>query len=243
LAAVVARPAVAGETVIVFAAASLTTLFERLAREAQSGANLALRFSFAASSVLARQIEAGAGADVFASADREWMQHLVRRGFVDPSEVVSAFGNRLALVVPAENTAEIAIGPGFDLAAIVGSGRIAIGDPAHVPAGRYAEAALRQLNLWEYSKPRLARAENVRAALAMVERGEAPVGIVYRSDARLSQRVRIAALFPSETHPAILYPMAIPAGRERAATRAALALLSGSRARELARVYGFEAMA
>jgi len=158
--------------------------------------------SFAASSVLARQAAAGARADLFVSADMEWMDFLEQRSMLAPGTRVSFLGNRLVLAARADAPAEKR-----PLAAML-RGRIAVADPASVPAGRYAEAALRKLKLWDAAAPQLVRAENVRAALALVERGAAPYGIVYATDARASTRVRVAGVFPQSSHPPIIYPLA-----------------------------------
>ncbi|WP_343519503.1 molybdate ABC transporter substrate-binding protein [Sphingomonas sp.] len=158
--------------------------------------------SFAASSVLARQAAAGARADLFVSADLEWMDFLDRERAIVPGTRVSFLGNRLVLVARADAPVERR-----PLAAML-RGRIAVADPASVPAGRYAEAALRKLGLWQAAASRLVRAENVRAALALVERGAAPYGIVYATDARASRRVRVAGVFPQASHPPIVYPLA-----------------------------------
>lgn len=158
--------------------------------------------SFAASSVLARQAVAGARADVFVSADLEWMDFLDKRAMLAPGTRAPFLGNRLVLVMQAGVAAERR-----PLAAML-RGRIAVADPASVPAGRYAEAALRKLRLWDRAAPQLVRTENVRAALALVERGAAPCGIVYATDARASARVRVAGVFPQSSHPPIVYPLA-----------------------------------
>src|SRR3954462_7474536 len=173
----------------VFAAASLQDGLRALEPAWRAGpANPPLRLSFAASSALARQIEQGAPADLFLSADEPWMDYLAQRGLILPETRVSPLGNALALVAPANSPlAPFAIGPGTDLPALLGpQGRLAAGDPAHVPAGIYAKAALERLGQWAAIAPRLARAENVRAALLLVERGEAPLGIVYRTDVQAS---------------------------------------------------------
>lgn len=158
--------------------------------------------SFAASSVLARQIAAGGQADLFVSADEEWMDFLERRDLIASGTRAPFLGNRLVLVARGGSPA----GP-RPLGAML-RGRIAVADPASVPAGRYAEAALRKLRLWDRAAPQLVRAENVRAALALVERGAAPYGIVYATDARASRRVRVAGVFPQSSHPPIVYPLA-----------------------------------
>lgn len=158
--------------------------------------------SFAASSVLARQAASGARADLFVSADTEWMDFLAERQAIVPGTRAPFLGNRLVLVTRADAPSEPR-----PLAAML-RGRIAVADPAAVPAGRYAEAALRKLKLWGAAAPQLVRAENVRAALALVERGAAPYGIVYATDARASPRVRVAGVFPQSSHPPIVYPLA-----------------------------------
>lgn len=164
--------------------------------------------SFAGSSALARQIEAGAPADLFVSADEEWMDHVAARGLIDRRSRASLLTNRLVLVAPAASRMTLAIRPGAPLAHALGAGRLAIADPAVVPAGRYARQALIRLKLWDPVSKRLAPAENVRAALALVARGEAPLGIVYVTDARAEPRVRVVGVFPAASHSPISYPLA-----------------------------------
>lgn len=200
----IATPAAAqrGDGPLVLAAASLQ---ESMTAAADAWARKGFRrpvISFAASSVLARQVAAGGRADLFVSADQEWMDFLDRRAMLAPGTRAPFLGNRLVLVARADAPAERR-----PLAAML-RGRIAVADPASVPAGRYAEAALRKLKLWDRAAPQLVRAENVRAALALVERGAAPYGIVYATDARASARVRIAGVFPQSSHPPIVYPLA-----------------------------------
>jgi molybdate transport system substrate-binding protein len=184
-----------------------------------------VKFSFAASSTLARQIEQGAPAQLFVSADEAWMDSLQKAGAVLPASRRELASNRLALVAPgtgeptaAPETAE-AVRALIAQALAPTDARIATGDPAHVPVGRYAQAALSSLGLWETVGPRLARADNVRAALVLVERGEAPLGITYRTDALQSGKVRVAALFPAGSHPPIRYPSALLQGAGAAAKR------------------------
>lgn len=165
--------------------------------------------SFAASSALARQIEAGAPADLFISADEEWMDYLARRGLIRPSSRVSFLTNRLVLVAPNDSQLRLTIRSGFPLARALGGGRLAMADPDAVPAGRYGKAALVSLGVWPAVVAKVAPAENVRAALALVERGEAPAGIVYATDARATRNVRVIGVFPSVSHPPIRYPMAV----------------------------------
>ncbi len=231
----VAAPAAQAQGLLVYAAASLTDAL----REATSVAGLPARFSFAASSTLARQIENGAPADIFASADAEWADYLARRGRLVADSRTTFLSNRLVLVVPADRTRAVDLRRGVDLAALLGSGRLAVGDPAHVPAGRYARAGLEWLGAWAAVEPRLARADSVRAALALVERGEAPFGIVYATDAAASRGVAVAATFPRESHAPIAYPFAIVAGRDTPAARAWLAALQAPAARAVFAKHGF----
>jgi molybdate transport system substrate-binding protein len=199
----------AAGTVTVFAAASLADVLPAILRAA---GHAGVRFSFAASSVLARQIEQGAPAHVFVSADEPWMDHLQQRGLLAPGTRRNLAGNRLVVVRTGSAPTAAVEESAQALRAALAGGRIATGDPAHVPVGRYAEAAMRALGLWDDLEPRLVRAENVRSALAFVERGEAAGGIVYATDAALSSRVRVAARFPRSSHPPIQYPAAIVAG-------------------------------
>ncbi|KQN00621.1 molybdate ABC transporter substrate-binding protein [Sphingomonas sp. Leaf25] len=164
--------------------------------------------SFAASSALARQAAAGAPADLFVSADMEWMDYLAARGVLASATRATLLGNRLVLVAPRASAVRIALRPGFDLRQALGQGRLAMADPAAVPAGRYGKAALERLGAWNDVAPLVVRAENVRAALALVERGVAPLGIVYATDAKASARVRVVAVFPAASHPPIVYPIA-----------------------------------
>lgn len=165
--------------------------------------------SFAASSALARQIEAGAPADLFLSADTTWMDHVEQKALIRAGTRKTVASNRLVLIAPGQATPTLRIAPGFALANALGAGRLAVADPDAVPAGRYAAAALKSLGVWTSVEGRLARAENVRAALALVERAEAPLGIVYATDARASGRVRVVDTFPATSHPPIVYPVAI----------------------------------
>ncbi|MET0364162.1 MAG: molybdate ABC transporter substrate-binding protein [Sphingobium sp.] len=165
--------------------------------------------SFAGSSALARQIGAGAPADIFISADEPWMDDVASKGLVRPGTRVSFLSNTLVLVAPVASTARIAIRPGFPLAKALGTGRLAMADPDAVPAGKYGKAALTNLGIWPAVEGKVARAENVRAALALVERGEAPFGIVYATDALASKGVRVVATFPAGSHPPITYPIAL----------------------------------
>jgi len=195
----------------VFAAASLKeALDEQVARfEADTGSRVAV--AYAASNALARQIEAGAPADVFLSADVDWVDYLDKRKLIRPGTRADLLRNRLVLIAPADSRAALRIAPGFDLAGALGSGRLAMANPDSVPAGKYGRDALLALDVWARVEPRVARAENVRAALVLVARGEAPLGIVYATDARAEPRVRVVDTFPEDTHEPIVYPVAIVA--------------------------------
>lgn len=224
----------------VFAAASLQNALEEVARLYQRQTGRALRLSFAASSVLARQIEQGAPAALFVSADEAWMDYLEQRKLIVADTRKSLLGNRLVLVVPAGNPVRVELRPGFDLAALLGAdGRWVTGDPTNVPVGRYAQQALTALGAWAAAEKRLVRAENVRVALAFVERGEAAAGVVYATDAAVTQRVRVAGTFPADSHAPISYPAAVVAGHDSPAAREALRFLQGAEAAAVFRRYGF----
>ena len=230
------RPA---DPVVVFAAASLANAFEEIGRAWTARGGAPVRFSFAASSTLARQIEQGAPAGIFASADREWMDWLIERKLADRSIARTLATNALVVVVPAGNPATLSLAAGTDVAAAFPPGRIATGDPAHVPVGRYARQALEKLGAWNALAPRLVRADNVRSALAFVERGEVGSGIVYATDAAVAPRVRVAGTFPPGTHPRIVYPVARLTGRDDEATRAFFDFLVGPEALAVLRKHGF----
>jgi molybdate transport system substrate-binding protein len=235
-------PALArAQEVTVFAAASLTDAMRALGTAWQAKGNPAPRFSFAASSALARQIEQGAPADLFMSADEPWMDYVQQRNLIVNDTRVSPIGNALVLVAPANAASPVTLARGTDLLALLGpQGRIATGDPAHVPVGRYAQAALTWMGQWDAVAPRLARADNVRAALLLVERGEAPYGIVYATDAAASPGVRVVGTFPAESHTPVTYPFALARRAEgNAQARALLAFLSGPEARPVWQRFGF----
>lgn len=201
--------AVRDDAPLVFAAASLQEgLVEAAAAFAPDGASRPV-LSFAASSALARQIEAGAPAEIFISADEQWMDYLADRGLLEPGTRVAWLSNRLVLVAPATSPARLRLARGVDLRAVLGGGRLAMADPASVPAGKYGRAALVALGAWDAVAAHIASAENVRAALALVEHGEAPLGIVYATDALASGRVRVVDTFGEDTHPPISYPIAL----------------------------------
>lgn len=237
------------QAITVFAAASLTDAIGEIARVftaggvaaagTESAAHAPVRTSFAASSVLARQIEAGAPADVFISADVEWMDYLDARHLLRAGTRRALLGNRLVLIAPEASGVQVTLVPHVDLTAALAGGRLATGDPDSVPVGRYAQAALTRLGVWEQLAPQLVRAENVRAALEYVARGEATLGIVYRTDALAEKRVRVVATFPADSHPPIIYPVALTVGASPEAA-AFEAFLTSEAARGIFIRYGFE---
>lgn len=205
-----AATAQAKRPLTVFAAASLTNALNEIGKAYTARTGQPVRFSFASSGVVARQIEAGAKADLFFSADTEWMDYLQTRGLIDKATRKTILRGRLALIAPASSTAQLQIKPGFPLAAALGPrGRLAVGDPDSVPAGRYARSSLVSLGVWNEVVERLVRADNVRVALSYVARKEAPLGIVYETDAAIDPGVRIVDFFPESSHAPIVYPVAI----------------------------------
>jgi molybdate transport system substrate-binding protein len=208
-------PSLAAQTdnppLIVFAAASLTNALQEVGDGFTKDSSIPVKFSFAASSVLARQIENGAPADVFFSADLEWMDYLQTRKLIQVATRHDVLGNQLVLVAPADSKIVLKIGPHFALAKTLGTGRLATGDPDSVPVGRYAHEALTYLGVWNEVEGRLVRADSVRSALAFVDRGEASLGIVYATDAKIDNKVRVVDVFPDNTHMPIVYPIAVTA--------------------------------
>jgi molybdate transport system substrate-binding protein len=233
-----ADPAAQNASITVFAAASLTDALQQIAAPIQAR-SVPIKFSFASSSTLARQIENGAAADIFVSADEAWMKYLDERKLVAKDTWIRPIGNTLAMVAPKGEAPGIRLDPKFDIAGWLGERRLAVGDPAHVPAGIYARQALEHYGWWRALEPRLARAENVRAALALVERGEAPLGIVYATDARASRGVQVVAEFPETSHEPILYSFAAMAGRDSPRVRAVLKEMTSGEALETYRRNGF----
>jgi molybdate transport system substrate-binding protein len=228
-------PAQAQDRVLVFAAASLRNALDDAAL-GFSGPRPVI--SYAGSSSLAKQIERGAPASIFISADRDWMNYVQQLGLLEPGTRRDLLGNRLVLVAPRGSTVKLEIAPGMPLLRALGGGRLALGDPYHVPAGKYARAALESLGLWDSVKAHVAATENVRIALALVARGEAPLGVVYETDAREEPGVRVVGRFDASLHPPIVYPMALLKGAPPAA-RAFTAYLRGDRARAVFRQHGF----
>jgi molybdate transport system substrate-binding protein len=227
-----------GRPVLVFAAASLKTALDAIAAEWRAGTGGRVTISYAASSTLAKQIENGAPADLFISADLDWMDYLQQRRLIDPKTRVDLLGNSLVLIAPAESAVTVTLTPGFPLAGMLGDGHLAMADPDAVPAGRYGKAALSALGVWQAVAGRIAAAENVRAALLLVARGEAPLGIVYRTDAAAEPAVKIVAIFPPDSHPPIVYPMALTI-TPNPETPALATYLRGPAARTLFEAQGF----
>jgi molybdate transport system substrate-binding protein len=199
--------------------------------------------SFASSSTLAKQIEEGAPADVFLSADTQWMDYVAEKGLLADGSRADLLGNRIVFIVPAASEVKsIDVTPQLDLAALLGKdGMLAVGDPAHVPVGKYAQAALEQLKLWPQVEKRIAAAKDVRAGLTLVERGESPLGIVYATDAAITDKVRVVGLFPLDSHPSIVYPVgAIKTSKNSAAALEFIKFLAAPKAKEIWAKYGFE---
>jgi molybdate transport system substrate-binding protein len=234
-----AQAAAAPGRVLVFAAASLADVLRDLDEAFTTRTGIHVTSSLAASSTLAKQIEAGAPADVYFSADLQWMDYLEQRGLLQSGSRHDVVGNSLVLIAPASSRLRVRIAPGFDLAKALGAGRLAVADPDSVPAGIYGRAALQKLGVWGSVASRLVRAENVRAALEYVARGDAPLGIVYRTDALAEKRVRIVGVFPVNSHPPIIYPVALTRRAGETAARY-VAFISGADARPIFRKRGFE---
>lgn len=234
----IASPSVTAQTLTVFAAASLKNALDAAAAEWEpAGARPAI--AYGASSTLARQIENGAPAQVFVSADLDWMDYLAARRLIRGETRTTLIGNTLVLVAASEDTRKIDIRPGFALAALLGNGRLALADPRSVPAGKYARGALEKLGVWPSVSARLAPGENVRVALMLVARGEAPLGIVYGSDAAAEPRVRVAATFAADLHPPIVYPAALTVTATHPAAGRFLAYLGSAAARRIFERHGF----
>lgn len=241
--AVVALPASVawtdGRPVTLFAPASTTEALTAVARAYTAAGRGQVRLVFAASSTLAQQIDRGAPADLFLSANRAWADHLAKRGRLLGASRIDLLGNTLVLVAPLGSELHLGIAPGFPLAEALGERRLAMGDPGHVPVGIYARAALESLGVWPAVRDKAAFAGDVRAALALVERGEAVAGIVYGSDAASGARVRVVAAFPPERHAPITYPLALVTGRDGPEARALYRFLQGPEARAIFRARGF----
>jgi molybdate transport system substrate-binding protein len=223
---------------IVFAAASLTNALQEVGDGFTKETSIPVRFSFAASSALARQIESGAPAEAFFSADVDWMGYLQQRNLIQIDTRHDLLGNRLVLIAPVDSLIKIQIAPHFALAAALGKQHLATGDPDSVPVGRYAREALTSLGVWDDVADRLVRADSVRSALAFVDRGEAALGIVYATDARIDKGVRVVDVFPADSHAPIIYPAALTRSAKPAAARF-LAYVRGPAGDAVFKAYGF----
>ncbi len=227
------------ETVTIFAAASTTDAVTEIAQLLTAESGVTLRPVFAASSTLARQIVQGAPAELYLSANPRWMDYLAAQDLIEPASRVDLLSNTLVLIAPLDSDAEVEIAAGFDLAGLLNGRPLALADPDHVPAGIYAKAALSHLGLWPQAAGRTVHAANVRAALALVDRGEAAAGIVYATDAAIAREIRVLDRFPVESHPPIRYPLAIVAGRRSAEVDAVYTFFQGTEAAERFRARGF----
>jgi molybdate transport system substrate-binding protein len=233
------QPAAAAEKVIIFAAASLKNALDAVNAEWQKEAGKETTVSYAASSALAKQIEAGAPADVFISADLAWMDYVAEKNLIKDDTRSNLLGNRIVLIAPKDKAQAIDIKPGFDLTRVVGDGRLAMANVDAVPAGKYGKAAHEKLGVWGSVSGKVAQAENVRAALLLVSRGEAPAGIVYQTDAAADPNVKIIGTFPEDTHPPIVYPIALTANASNPDAAAFLAYIKSAKARPLFEAQGF----
>jgi molybdate transport system substrate-binding protein len=228
------------KTVTVFAAASMKNALDDInaAYTAKSGTKIVV--SYAASSALAKQIEQGAPADVFISADTDWMDYAAGKKNINEPSRVNLLGNSIVLIAPKDSKIDnVNIGPGFDLAKLAGDGKIATGDVKSVPVGKYAKAALEKLGSWQAAEPKFAMAESVRAALTLVARGEAALGIVYSTDAKIEPGVKVVGTFPADSHPAIIYPVAATT-TAKPETTDYLAFLRSTAAKSILEKYGFK---
>jgi molybdate transport system substrate-binding protein len=233
-----AAPA-AAKDLLVFAAASLKNALDDIDASYRKDTGKGVTVSFAASSALAKQIEAGAPADVFISADLDWMDYVAQRNLIKPATRSNFLGNTLVLVAPADSKVTLTIGRNFPLAAALGGGRLALADPGAVPAGKYGKAALEALGVWSSVADKIAPAPDVRAALVLVARGETPLGIVYQTDAAADKAVKTVGTFPADTHPPIIYPIAITASSTHPDAQSYVAFLKSDAAKPAFEKQGF----
>jgi molybdate transport system substrate-binding protein len=226
------------QKITVFAAASTTNAVTDVARLFEQAYPVKVSLSFASSSTLAKQIESGAPADVYVSANPNWMDYLAEKKSIVLSSRSDLLSNRIVLIAPKSSTLEnVKIDSALDLKGLLGDGRFAMGDPDHVPAGMYGKKALENLGLWDSVKDKIARAKDVRAALVLVERGESPLGQVYATDAAISDKVKIVGTFPEDCHPPIIYPVAMV--KESADAKQFITFMKSEKSAEIFRKYGF----
>jgi molybdate transport system substrate-binding protein len=234
------QPLIAQEQMTVFAAASLKNALDDINAAFTKANGVKVVASYEASSALAKQIEQGAPADVFISADLRWMDYAAEHNLINPNTRLNLLGNKLVLIAPADSKlGDVAIGQGFDIAKLAGDGRIAVADVKAVPAGLYAKAALEKLGAWTGAEPKLAQAENVRATLAFVARGEAPIGIVYETDAKIEPKVKIIGTFPEDSYPPVTYPVAATADTKKTTVGQYFSFLRTPAAKAIFEKYGF----
>ncbi|KQS89583.1 MULTISPECIES: molybdate ABC transporter substrate-binding protein [unclassified Rhizobium] len=234
-----AQPAAAAEKITVFAAASLKNALDAVNAEWQKEAGKETTVSYAASSALAKQIESGAPADVFISADLAWMDYVAEKKLIKDDTRANLLGNRIVLVAGKPDAAAVEIKEGFDLKGLLGGGKLAMGAVDSVPAGKYGKAALEKLGVWSSVEKDVAGAENVRAALLLVSKGEAPLGIVYQTDAAADKGVKIVGTFPEDTHPPIVYPIAVTADSKNPDAAAYVDFVKSAKAAALFEAQGF----
>ena len=227
------------KSITIFAAASMKNALDEIDAAFTAKTGIKTIASYAASSMLAKQIEQGAPADIFISADTDWMDFAIDKKVVNETTRINLLGNSLVLIAPKDSAInQVTIGPGFDLARLAGNSRIATGDVNSVPVGKYAKAALQKLGAWQAAEPKFAMAESVRAALLLVARGEVTLGIVYATDARIESGVKIVGTFPADSHPAIIYPVAATTSAKPEAF-SYLSFLRSSAAKAIFERYGF----
>lgn len=224
---------------VVFAAASLKNALDEVAGIYQRETGDVVKISYGASSALARQIESGAPAQIFISADLDWMNYLQQHKLIQTDSRRNLLGNRLVITAPADSDAKIEIKPGFDLVGALKGGHLAMADPDSVPAGKYGKAALEKLGVWNSVSGAVARAENVRGALLLVSRHEAPLGIVYATDVAADPGTKVAGVFPEDAHPPIVYPTALTTESKRPAAARFLAFVASPQAKRIFEKQGF----
>ncbi|WP_305817222.1 molybdate ABC transporter substrate-binding protein [Photobacterium leiognathi] len=230
----------ADNNITVFAASSLTNALNDIAAKYQQETGVKTTLSFASSSALARQVALGAPANIYLSANEKWMDYVEQQGAVIDNSRVDVLKNSLVMVAPTDYPQNnISLSASWDLSKALDGTRLAVGNPANVPAGRYAKQSLEFMHLWKQAEPLLARANNVRSALVLVERGEAKLGIVYKTDAEISKKVKIVATFPEDSHKPITYPMALVKGNDTPAAKAFYQYLQHDEAKAIFKQYGF----
>ena len=225
--------------IVIFAAASLKNALDAINKQWQKEMGKKATISYASSPALAKQIEQGAPAQIFIFADVDWMDYLAQKNLIKPETRSNLLGNRIVLIAPKDKAQSIEVKPGFDLAKVLGEGRLSMANVHTVPAGKYGKAALEKLGVWTSVSSKLAQAENVRAALLFVSRGEAPAGIVYQTDAASDSNVKIIGMFPEDTHPPIIYPIALTANATHPDAAAFLAYVRSDKAKPLFEAQGF----